>query len=149
LNFQGLKYAASLARKFPSVLSRLRLGTVANVNGRLAEHYIGNAYGMIRNTARDINGRIPDFFNGPFNRVIREIKNVAYLTWSSKQYAPQLTAFATEAARTGRKLYIHVRASTQVSNRVIQELNRICGGRPAGTCWEIVRDVPETLRVVP
>ena len=61
LNFEGLKFAGSLMRKLPSMAGRIKLWNVAHVNGRLAEHYIGNAYGLFRNNLPIPSGRVPDF----------------------------------------------------------------------------------------
>ncbi len=146
-NFGGVKIASSLIRKLGN-LGLLRVFSAAKINGRLAEHYIGSAYGMIRNgaftTARYLGAHIPDFANAS---VIREVKNVSRLFWRGR-VARQLGTFASDAVASGRQFFIHVRPGTQVDPRVISELEQIFGQGARGTAWDIVADIPDVLRVV-
>jgi hypothetical protein len=144
LNFGVPAISASVVRKLGN-LGLIRLFNAGKINGRLAEHYVGNAYGMLRNVASKIGQYTPDFIN---DKVIREIKNVSELRWSGR-IARQLTAYATEAAGSGRQFYVHVRAATKVDPRVLAEIERIFGANTRGVLWEIVTDIPEALRVVP
>jgi hypothetical protein len=131
-------------RKLPSMVGRIKLFNVAVMNGRLAEHYIGNAYGLFRNTSM-IGGRTPDFLT---RTVLREIKNVSRLVWNGR-IAAQLRDYANICVTTGRKFYIHVRPGTQVDPRVATELDRIFGPNSRGRLWDIITDIPESMRVIP
>ncbi|MBN2443623.1 MAG: hypothetical protein JXJ04_19845 [Spirochaetales bacterium] len=126
----------------------IKLGNVANVNGRLAEHHIANLYKMIRNE-RSIPGtsRIPDFLDKYF---LREIKNVSKLAWSGRTKS-QLIAFANYCRQTipPPKFVLHVRTDTNVSAKVFQELEKRFGPGSQGVLWDIVKDLPKSLRVVP
>jgi RHS repeat-associated protein len=144
LNFEGLKFAGSLMRKLPSMVGRIKIFNIAQVNGRLAEHYIGNAYGLFRNTVK-IGGRTPDFLT---SKVLREIKNVIELRWSGR-VAAQLRDYAAICKQTGRQFYIHVRPGTKVDPRVEAELLQRFGPGSRGVLWDIIADVPESLRVIP
>jgi len=144
LNFEGLKFAGSLMRKLPSMVGRIKLWNVARVNGRLAEHYIGNAYGLFRNAVR-VGGRTPDFLTG---KVLREIKNVIELRWSGR-VAAQLRDYADFCQQTGRQFNIHVRPGTMVDPRVEAELLQRFGPGSRGVLWDIIADIPESLRVIP
>ena len=141
LNFEGLKFAGSLMRKLPSMAGRIKLWNVAHVNGRLAEHYIGNAYGLFRNNLPIPSGRVPDFVT---NSLLREIKNVIRLRWTQ-----QLADMADFCVATGRKYYLHVRPGTQVAAKVENELLARFGPGSKGVLWDIITDVPEALRVIP
>ena len=143
-NFGGLKIAASITRKL-STLRLIKLFSVAKINGRLAEHYIGNAYGMLRNTGRYIGEYLPDFINA---NTIREIKNVKNLLWTGR-IARQLQAYADEAVATGRKFYIHIRPGTNVDPQVYARLEATFGPGSRGVLWDVVTDIAESLRVVP
>jgi RHS repeat-associated protein len=144
LNFGVPAISASVVRKLGN-LGLIRLFNSGKINGRLAEHYVGNAYGMLRNVASKIGQYTPDFIN---DNVIREIKNVSELRWSGR-IARQLTAYATEAAGSGRQFYVHVRSATKVDPRVLAGIERIFGPNTRGVLWDIVTDIPEALRVVP
>ncbi len=144
LNFEGLKFAGSLMRKLPSMAGRIKLFNVAQVNGRLAEHYMGNAYGLFRNAVR-IGGRTPDFLT---KTALREIKNVIELRWSGR-VAAQLRDYAVFCKETGRQFYIHVRPGTKVDPRVEAELLQRFGPGSRGVLWDIIADIPESLRVIP
>jgi len=144
LNFGVPAISASVVRKLGN-LGLIRLFNAGKINGRLAEHYVGNAYGMLRNVGAKIGQYTPDFINA---RTIREIKNVSELRWSGR-IARQLAAYATEAARTNRQFFIHVRNATKVDPRVLRELEKVFGSNARGVLWDIVTDIPEALRVVP
>ena len=141
VNFEGLKLAGSLARKFPSVLSRLGLGTRSNASGLLAEHYIANKYGLVV-WKRWIAGKVPDFLGNGF---LREIKNVSSLY----SYWPQLSTYASIAQSTGRKFYVHVRPSARGIQWLEGRLEAFFGPGSKGRLWEVVSDIPESLRAVP
>ena len=151
LNFEGLKFAGSLMRKLPSMVSRIKLWNVIHMNGRLAEHYIGNAYGLIRSSTRLPSGRMPDFLTDHWpwrTGVLREIKNVINLRWSGRVGA-QLADYADYCVQTGRKMYIHTRGATIVDPQVEIEMAARFGAGTKGVLWDIVRDIPEALRIIP
>lgn len=142
LNIGSLKGLASVARKLGQ-RGILRTFEVAQINGRLAEHLIGNKYLMWRNTARFF-GKVPDFID---TSVIREIKNVAVLRWSGR-IKEQLSALATGAKATGRQFFIHVRPGTDIHPSVAQNLEQIFGPGQQGILWDIIEDLSDTMRVV-
>ena len=90
-------------------------------------------------------GRIPDFLT---DTVLREVKNVSRLVWSGR-VAAQLRDYALFCLRTDRRFYIHVREGTEVSSTVVRELEQIFGQGSKGVRWDIVQDIPNSLRIVP
>jgi hypothetical protein len=92
-----------------------------------------------------IGGRTPDFLT---SKVLREIKNVIELRWSGR-VAAQLRDYAAICKQTGRQFYIHVRPGTKVDPRVEAELLQRFGPGSRGVLWDIIADVPESLRVIP
>jgi hypothetical protein len=138
-----IKTGATAFRKLGG-LGMINLGRVAQANGRAAELLIGTKYIMNRNVTQKIGRHLPDFIS---SKVIREIKNVQRLDWS--KYSGQLAAFANEAVNSGRKFYIHVRPGTRVSQSTIDELDNIFGTGSRRRLWDIIADIPDSLRVVP
>lgn len=140
----GLKLGGAAIRG-ARTLGLLKAFTVAKYNGRLAEHFIGSRYGLIRNLTYRIGRRLPDFIT---SSELREIKNVTELSW--KRYGSQLGEYAEHvAANAGQKFYIHVRPGTKVLPDVITNLEEIFGAGTRGTKWDIIRNIAEELRVIP
>lgn len=111
-------------------------GAASFVQGRIAELYIAQKYLMWRNSAA-IGAKIPDFIG---RTIIREVKNVSRLRWT-----PQISTFANRALRDGKTFVIHVRPGTRVPQSVLTQLDRLA---TRGLTYEIVRDIPDALRVL-
>lgn len=146
LNFAAPLAAGRIISQL-GTLGVIRLGNVARANGLLAEHLVANANGLwvaLRKVPLPTGG-IPDFVT---KTALHEVKNGARLLWSNRKLRDQLIEYATYCAQTGKEMVLHVRPGARVGSNLISNLNQIlqrAGGKPL----QVIRDIPDHLRVIP